>query len=82
MTAISRKQRARFYMYKKQKKYRMFLYTKRHTLYQKQDNSRCVFMYKKQDTLRYAVFMKILKLEFVFKKHDTLRYVTFYIQTS
>ena len=72
MTAISRKQRARFYMYKKQKNYRMFLYTKRHTLCQKQDNYRCVFMYKKQDTLRYAVFMKILKLAFIYTKSMTL----------
>ena len=32
-------------------------------------------MYKKLDTFRYAIFMKMLKLEFVYKKRDTLRYV-------
>ena len=35
-----------------------------------------MFTYKKQDTLRHAIFMNILKLEFLYKKHDTLRYVT------
>ena len=77
MTAISKRQRARFYIYKKQKNCKMFLYTKSPTIFKNQDNSRYVFIYKKEDTLRYAISMKILWLGFIYKKHDTLRYVIF-----
>ena len=34
-------------------------------------------LYKKQDILCYAIFMKVLELAFIYKKHETLRYMTF-----
>ena len=80
MTAISERQSARFYICKNPKKCETFLYAKPQTFCKKQDNFRYVFIYKKQDTLRYAIFMKFLKLTFLYKKHDPLRYLTFYIQ--
>ena len=54
-----------------------FLYPKSQTHCKNPDNFCSVFIYNKQDTFRYAIFMKILKLAFLYKKHDTLRYVTF-----
>ena len=36
------------------------------------------FIYKKPDTLRYAISHEMLKLTFTYKKYDTLRYVMFY----
>ena len=75
MTAIIERQRAR--LYKKQKRFQTFLYTKSQTLFKKLSKFRYVFKYKKQYTWRYGIFMKFLKLEFIYKKHDTLRYVTF-----
>ena len=60
MTAISERQRARFNIFKKQKKMRnVFICTKSKTLRKRQDNSRSVFTYKKHDTLRYAIFYEI-----------------------
>ena len=76
ITAIIKRQRACLYIYKKQKNAKPF-YTKSQTLFKKQDNFRHVFIYKNPDTLRYAIFMKFLKLDFIYKNHDTLRYVTF-----
>ena len=56
MTAIRETQRARFYIYKREKNCETFLYTKSQTLCKKQDNLRYVFIYKKPDTLPYAIF--------------------------
>ena len=56
MNVISERQRAHLYIYKKQKNYEKFLYTKSLTLCNKQDNYCYVFIYKKQDNLRYAIF--------------------------
>ena len=56
MAAISERQCARLYIYIIIKKLRNVLYTKRQTLYKKQDNVRYVFIHKKQDTLRSAIF--------------------------
>ena len=56
---------------------------KRFYMHKKQDTSQKArqfplrFIYKKHDTLHYAIFVKMLKLAFIYKKHDTLRYVTF-----
>ena len=72
-----RKTRRMFIYTKSKKNCQTFLYTKSHTLFKKLDNFRYVFIYKKQYTLRYSIFMKFLKLAFICKKHDTLRYVTF-----
>ena len=58
------------YIYIIKTKWEPCLYTKIQTLCTKQDKFRYVF-YRKQDTLRYAIFTKILKLAFIYKKHDT-----------
>ena len=76
INAVRRRQRANSYMHRK-KNCETFLDTKRQTLFQNQDTFRYVFIYKKQDTLLYGVFIKKLKLVFIYKKNDTLRYVTF-----
>ena len=65
MTPIQENQRARFYINKKQKP---------DTL-QKQDYLRYVFIHKKSDTLRYAIFHEIFELDIYI--YDTLRYMTF-----
>ena len=70
------------YIYKNQKSCKTFLYTKIQTLCKKQDNFRYVFIIKNPDTLRYAIFKKLLKLAFIYKKHNTLRYVTFLYKKS
>ena len=57
MTPISERQRARFCIYKKQKKLR-----KIQTLCKKQDNFRYVFIHKKPDTLLYAIFHEIFEI--------------------
>ena len=41
---------------------RELLYTKSMTLRKNQDKLRYVFVYKSQDTLRYAIFIEFLKL--------------------
>ena len=65
------------FIYKKQKKLRnVFIYKKPET-FQNLDNFRYIFIYKKQYTWRYGIFMKILKLAFIYKKYDTFRYVRF-----
>ena len=76
MTAISEKQRVRFYIYKKQKNRNVFIYKKRHIL-QKARQFCYIFIYKNQDTSLYAIFMKMLKLAFIYKNNDTLRHVAF-----
>ena len=58
----------------------VFSHTKSLTLRKKQDNFRCVFIYKNMDTLRYATFMEFLKLSdwgkhFYMQKKFTLHYI-------
>ena len=45
----------------KRKKLRKFAYTKNQTLFKKQDNLSYVFIYKKLDTLCYAIFYDIFE---------------------
>ena len=98
MTPIGKRQRARF-IYTKSKKIAkcLYIYTKSQTLCKKQDNLRYVFVHKKQDTLLYAFFMNVLKLEksmtlcvtwrfYIqkarnFEKKDNLRYVFLYTKS-
>ena len=54
-----------------------FLYTKIQTLFKKQVYFRYVFIYKKQDTLRYTISHEFLKLVLLYKKHHTLCCVTY-----
>ena len=61
MTAISKRQCARFYIYKKVKKLQIVLYTKSKTLCKKQDNSRYFLYTKKLDTLRYAILHEMFE---------------------
>ena len=68
MTAISERQRACLYLYKKQEKLRKKLYTKSQTLCKKLDNFRYVCIYKKQDTLCYAIFHEIFKVGIYIQK--------------
>ena len=56
MNTMSTRQRALIYIYIYNKDCETFLYTKIQTLCKNQDNSRHVFIYKKQDTLGYAIF--------------------------
>ena len=56
ITAVSKRQRARLYLYIKGGGCQTFLYTKIQALCKNQDNIHYVFIYKKQDTLRYAIF--------------------------
>ena len=51
----------------KAKKRETFLYRKGRTLRKKQDNFPDVFIFKKQDTLHYAFFMKFLILAYIQK---------------
>ena len=53
----------------------MFLYKKPDTL--QKVRQFLLRFYKEQDTLRYAICMKILKLAFIYKKHYTLSYMKF-----
>ena len=46
MTATSKRQRARFYIYKNQKHCESFLYTKSQTLFKNPDSLRYIFIYK------------------------------------
>ena len=73
MTAISERQHAHFYIYKKQKKLNVFIY-------KKQDNFRYVFIYKMYDTLLYAIFHEIFEVGIYIQKawHFTLRHVFIY----
>ena len=65
MTPIIERKCARFYIQKSKKiAKRLYIYTKIQTLFKKQDNLCYIFIHKKPDTLRYAIFMKFLKLEF------------------
>ena len=57
----------RFYIYKTKKLRYVFIH-KIQTLSKKQDNMRYVFIYKRQDTLRYIIFHENLKLAFLYTK--------------
>ena len=70
MTAIRERQRARSYVYKKQKKIENLFYTSK--------TISVMFLYTKFRRLNDTrFFMILLKLAFIYKKHDTLRYVAF-----
>ena len=56
ITAIIKRQRAHFNIYKNQKKFRNVSYKKSQTLCKKQENFRYVFIYKNQDTLYSTIF--------------------------
>ena len=75
------------FIYKKHDtlRYVMFLHTKSITLYKKQDNLRCVYIYIYLDTSRYVVFIGFLKLAegvggvgVICKKNCTLNYIFIY----
>ena len=72
MTAIVESQRARYYIQKKQKNCE--------TLKKKLDNSRCVFVLKKQYILRYRIFDEIFEVGIYIQKasHFGLRDVFIY----
>ena len=74
MTTISKRQRARFYIYKKFKKMRNVF------IYKKQDNFRYVFIYKIHDTLRYVIFREKIEFGIYVQKtwHSALRDVFMY----
>ena len=55
ITVLSKRQRARFCIYKKGKNAKLF-YTKNRKLYKKQKKLHYVFIYKDQKNLRYAIF--------------------------
>ena len=82
MTTISERQRAHFYIYKKQKNAkRLYKYTKSQTLCKKQDNLCYVFIHKKQTLYVRQFFMKFLKLAFKYMQkslhfalHDVFMY--------
>ena len=79
MTAISESQHARFYIHNKQKKLRNgFLYKKPDT-FQKLDNFRYVFIYKKPYTLGYEIFHEIFEVVIYIQKawHFALRDVLY-----
>ena len=56
MTTPSAKDIVHIFLYTKSKKMRNLLHTKKQTLRKKQENFRYVFIYKNQETLRYAIF--------------------------
>ena len=67
MTPISERQRAQFYIYIKQKNCKTFIYiNKKSDTLQKSRQFPLFFIHKNLDTLRYAIFMKILKLAFIY----------------
>ena len=57
-----------FIYIQKSGKMRNFLYTRSHTLYQKEYNLRCVFIYKMPDTLGYAIFHEISEISISIQK--------------
>ena len=77
MTSINERQRARFFIYKKQKHCDTFLYTKSQKFFTKKDYLRSVLYTKIQTLYVTQFFMKNLNLAFLYKKDDTFRYVKF-----
>ena len=68
MTAINERRCARIYIYNKKKIAKGFLYTKKVTLFKKQDKSRSVFIYKKAHILPYAIFHEIFEVGIYIQK--------------
>ena len=83
-TAVSKIIRARFYMYKKQKHSKTFLYAKIQTLWENQDNYHYIFIYKKLDTLCYSKFHENFEIGVYIQKawHFALRAVFIYKNPS
>ena len=82
MSAISEWQRARFYIYKKQKNAKRF-YIQKPTHFSISRTICDTFLYAKSMTLYVTrLFIKKLNLAFIYKKHDILRYVTFLYSKS
>ena len=79
MTRISERQRARFYINKKGKHCQMFIYIyKKQVTFQKSRQSASRITPKKTYTLRYGIFMILLKMKCIYyQKHDTLHFGTF-----
>ena len=76
MADMSERKRARFYIPKKQKILRyVFIYKKPDT-FQKARQFPLRFIYKKLDTLRYAIVHEILEVGTYIQNYDTLSYVT------
>ena len=77
VTSISKRQHARFYIYKKRKNTKRFYIQKaRHSA--KSKTISVTFLYTKIMTLYVKqILMKFLKLAFIYKNHDTLGYATF-----
>ena len=62
MTSISKRQRAHFYIYKRQKiAKRLYINTKIQTLLKKQQILRYVFIHKNPNTMCYAIFHEIFE---------------------
>ena len=77
ITAIRKRQLARFYTYKNQIKLRnVFIYKKPDT-FKNQDNFRYVWVYKNPHTLRYTIFHKISDVGIIYKNYVTFCYVMF-----
>ena len=60
----------------------VFIYKKRYTL-QKSRQFPLGFIYKKHDTLRYAIFHENVEVgTYIYKRNDTLLFVKFFIQKA
>ena len=77
MTAIIERQRARFYIHKKQNKFRTVFVYKKPDTFQKTRQFPLRFLIQKGIHLTLRDFHEILKLPFIYTKHDTVRYVKF-----
>ena len=77
MTPISKRQRARLNIYKKQKKIKhLYIYRKSETLCKKHDNLRYIIIHKKPYNLRYVNVNENFEIGiYIFTKIKTL-YVT------
>ena len=83
MITISKRQCPCSYIYKKQKIAKsLYIYAKKQTPFKKQDNLRYVFIYKKLDTFRHAIFHENFEIVICIEKHNTLRYVIFLYKKS
>ena len=67
MTTTSKRQRERFYTYRKKKFPNVFIY-KNPDAFQKERQFPLHFIYKKPDTLRYAVFHEKFEVGIYIKK--------------
>ena len=76
MIAISKRQRARFFIYTKGKKGNVFIYKNLDTS-QKARQFPVRFDIQKSRPLLYAIFHEMFEVGIYIKNHDTLCYVTF-----